>query len=396
MKICVITPGVAHAVPRTLSFARYFSEIHYVDMKGADDRELLSRHGVIYHAACSTEQMQFGRRELRRLLRSINPDGIVCHFASGSHFFHSILYNRCPVAVIAMGQDVFYDGGDAVVSPLQRLLIRMALRRCDYVSAKSVALAERVRSYGCQSPIEVNYWGASLRDFSPGDRRENRAKLGLPLNAPVILSPRAVEPRLNIHLIVEAFAAIRRDHPDALLVVLGRTNAGYRNIVESAIVERGLSENVRLAYEVNQDRLVEYYRASDIVVSMARSEGFPNSVLEVMACERPVLVGLIPQVKELLVDGVNASLCPIEPEAIASALKDMLDRPDYCQQLVREARKTVEQFADIEANGARFAKAFRAIVEQHRNSSGRSLASVLPMFLTLFAHAAQSRLSRVR
>ena len=45
--------------------------------------------------------------------------------------------------------------------------------------------------------------------------------------------------------------------------------------------------------EVGLAEVPHYYNAADVVVSMARTEGFPNTVLEVMCCRRPLVVGRI-------------------------------------------------------------------------------------------------------
>jgi glycosyltransferase involved in cell wall biosynthesis len=63
--------------------------------------------------------------------------------------------------------------------------------------------------------------------------------------------------------------------------------------------------------------LPDYYQASDLVVSVASR--IPNTVLEVMACGVPVLVGDTAS-RELLTDGVNARLCPISVAGIEAAM----------------------------------------------------------------------------
>ena len=324
MRICVISPGVVHAIPRTIAFADQFEEVHFIDIVGNADRGSLESCGIIYHGSAGAGETMIKGRRLSVLLKEIQPEAIICHYAAGDHYFRAISYNRCPVAVIAMGNDVLYDKGDSVVPVVQRLLIRMALRRSNYVSAKSAYLAERIKRYGVQSPADVNYWGADMRSYHPGDRIEARRKLSLDENCTVILSSRALEPRLNIHLIVEAFHTVLSRHKSAYLVLLGRSSPEYKFKVEETIRRLNMNDKVSIVGDVTQDVLPLYYQASDIVVSMGSCEGFPNTVLEVMACNVPVVVGRIAQVEELLEDNNNAWLCEIEPKSIAAAILDVL------------------------------------------------------------------------
>lgn len=361
MKICVISPGVVHAVPRTVAIADQFDEVHFIDMAGNADSSKLVSKGVVYHSAREVGKAIKNNRDLQRLFREISPDVIVCHYASGDHFFNAIAYGKCPVAVIAMGHDVFYDAGDMVVPPFARLLTRMALRRSLYISAKSELLGKRIKSYGVHTQVDVNYWGADLDRFSPGDRLEARRKLGLDENAIIILSSRAIEPRLNIHLIVEAFYTVLQRHKRASLVILGRSSPDYKRQVEETVGRLNLKDHVHILGDVSQDSLLQYYQASDVVISVAQSEGFPNTALEVMACKVPIVIGNIPHIDELLEKNRNAWICEKEPGAIATAVLDILGDEENRLRISEAAYATAKEFADIKKNGISFSNKLKQV-----------------------------------
>lgn len=50
VRVCVISPGVAHAVPRTIAIAPYVDEIHFIDMLDTADRQVLEARGVRYYS----------------------------------------------------------------------------------------------------------------------------------------------------------------------------------------------------------------------------------------------------------------------------------------------------------------------------------------------------------
>jgi glycosyltransferase involved in cell wall biosynthesis len=353
MKICVISPGVVHAVPRTVAIADQFDEVHFVDIVGNADRDALQLHGIVYHGPEGAGKL-IKSRQLGKLIKKIQPEVIICHYASGDHVFRATAHGLCPVAVIAMGNDVLYDEGDSYVSAFKRLLTRMALRRSLCISAKSEFLAKRIKSYGVKSPVDVNYWGADLARYYPGERVEARRKLRLDNNKTIILSPRAIEPRLNIHMIVEAFVSVLIKHPNALLIILGRPNPDYKNKIEEIIKRLNVASSVCVLDEVSQDVLPQYYQASDVVVSMGHSEGFPNTLLEVMACKVPIVVGRIAQVEELLEHDKNAWICEKEPRAIAEAILNVLDDQNKSQRISNAAYTTAREYADIKMNGVKF------------------------------------------
>jgi len=375
VRACVISPGVAHAVPRTIAISRYLDDVHFVDIPGTADRQALAAGGVAYYSL--PEECKSSRTSvyLQQLLRRIGPDVIFCQYGVGDHLFNAIAANLCPVAVLAMGTDVLHAEGDLKLSAMERLLSRMAFRRAGFVSAKGRRLAVELGRMGVKAPVDVNYWGCDLDVFSPGSRPAARACLGLPDGPKIILSPRAINPVYNIHLIVEAFPAVLRRWPDALLLIVGRSEPTYNAQLMAAIARLGLGENVRLVGEVAQETLPDYYRASDLVVSVASSEGFPNTVLEVMACGTPVLAGDIPQIRELLVDGVNSRICPIAASGIDVAIGEILADPEKTDKFSAAGRLTAIEFGNIDRNGERCAGQLRALAADHERQSWISAVS---------------------
>ncbi len=136
---------------------------------------------------------------------------------------------------------------------------------------------------------------------------------------------------------------------------LARTVAGDPNR-QMTLYRSGVDrlEHSATAFIVLEYELPDYYRASDIVVSMAGSEGFPNTLLEAMGCEAPILVGDIPQVRELLKNGINARICGIDKMKIADVLGEMLNDPVGTRDMAAKGRETVRHFGDINTNGRRF------------------------------------------
>jgi len=391
MKICVISPGVIHAVPRTLAFSRYFNDVHFIDTAGNADRGTLEAAGIHYYRPEHHRLSRIPFLNLLKLLKSIGPDVIVCHFCAGGHFFGAIAYGRCPVAGIVMGSDVLYDRGDRKVSMLRRLLIRMGLRRTLYISAKSDYLRQRIRHLGASCPVTVNYWGADMQQFKPTDRTEARKKLGLPESAPIIISPRTLSRLYSIDAIIDAMSLVVRTEPQALLVVFGIEVSKYRDELEQQIITAGLQGNIQMIGVVKFDDVPDYYNAGDIVVSMAKTEGFPNSVLEVMCCRRPVLVGRLPQIEEILQNNLHCRMVEINSHDIAQSIVELIQNPRQAAKLAEGGHRVAHEFADIRKNGKIFASDLKQHLSAHRRVSQIKLMAYR---LILLIYTIQRRLLR--
>jgi len=387
MIICVITPGVPHAVSRTLAFSEYFTEVHFIDMRGNADRDKLEAAGIRYHQPDQLALPGPNSLHLIKLLRSISPDVIIVHFCSGPHFFSAIAYGQCPITGIVMGSDVLYERGDKMVPGLRRLLVRLGVRRLAYISAKAAFLAQRCHEYGARNPVAINYWGADTRIFTPQDSGKARQFLHLPEDRVIILSPRTLSPLYSIDIIIAAMNTVISQEPTALLVIIGKEAPAYRKQLDLQIVESGLQDHVQIIGQVTFDDIQNWYAAADLVVSMAKTDGFPNTVLEVMCCKRPVIVGRIPQIEEILRDGVDCRLVDIDCLSLANCIAELMTDPHHTQTLAEAGYQKALEVADIQRNGRTFAADLKQAIGNYRkNSTSRLLLYRFIFFLYAVQH----------
>jgi glycosyltransferase involved in cell wall biosynthesis len=164
---------------------------------------------------------------------------------------------------------------------------------------------------------------------------------------------------------------------------LGRVGAvpGYAEKLERQIRDAGLSANARMVGQVGYDEIPDYYNASDVVVSMAKTEGFPNSVLEVMCCGRPLVVGRIPQIEEILQDGVDCRMCGIDASELAGNITDLVQHPDRAGALGDSAYRKGREVGDIDRNGRRFAADLKQYMADFRSASVLNLLAYRFVFL---------------
>ena len=87
-----------------------------------------------------------------------------------------------------------------------------------------------------------------------------------------------------------------------------------------------------------------------IVVVPSRSEGLGLSALEAMAADRPVVASSVGGLREVVVHGETGLLVPPEdPDALADALKSLLDDPARILKMGEAGRARVQAEFDVEA-----------------------------------------------
>ena len=129
---------------------------------------------------------------------------------------------------------------------------------------------------------------------------------------------------------------------DAELVV-----AGSGSLL--AELRRDAEENnlaVQFLGTVPHERLPNILNASDVFVLPSFYEGHPKALLEAMACALPVIGTRVAGIRELIRHGETGYLCETTPEAIRSAIEELLGDPTARTKMGKNARSfVVERFS---------------------------------------------------
>jgi glycosyltransferase involved in cell wall biosynthesis len=151
------------------------------------------------------------------------------------------------------------------------------------------------------------------------------------LRRPFLVAVGNLQPRKNLARLVEAYALIRQKHRDVQLVIVGPV--GFRSSwVQRTIVDRGLSEFVRLLGYVEAEDLVALYNAATALVYPSVYEGFGLPVVEAMACGRPVIAADTSSLPEV-VGSAGLLVDPFDVSAIAAAMERLIADPRLAAEL---------------------------------------------------------------
>jgi glycosyltransferase involved in cell wall biosynthesis len=243
------------------------------------------------------------------------------------------------------------DAG-AGFSPVMLAVINVLARLNGMLGRGYVVLSQYlgsvVRRHAAAAPVEVvPVYGVDGRTFFPGhERRAARAARGLPPTGRIIFSSSRVAPEKDTTTLLDAFAAVVRDGRDVFLL---HRSGGYREFLEHA-ASRGIVDRV-IATDAADPRaeLALDYAASDLCVQASRAEGLGFSVLEALACGTPVIASAVGGLLETIVDGTTGWSVPVgDPDALAAAIRDALDRPDEAQRRAAAGAAMVRERFDSE------------------------------------------------
>ena len=224
-----------------------------------------------------------------------------------------------PVTITARGSDVNLLGRHR----WPRRLIRRAVSRADGTVTVSAALKTRLVGWGAdEGRITVLSNGVDLSMFRPLDREQARRELGL--SPPVLLYVGRLTGLKGIDLALRALRELPSVH--LLLVGGGEEEPPLRQLAASL----GVADRVTFTGPLPQERLAAYYSAADASILMSSREGWPNVLLESMACGTPVVatdVGGVPEIVAAPEAGVLVA--ERSAEGLVRAVRQLLaDYPD--------------------------------------------------------------------
>ena len=157
-----------------------------------------------------------------------------------------------------------------------------------------------------------------------------------------IISVGRLGPEKGFDHLLQAVARVFPDRPGWTLTILGEGT-------ERARLER-LRDREGLGIRIDLPGLVPdpgpELASSDFFVLSSRWEGFPMALCEAMAVGLPVIATAFPGVEDILTSEVDGLIVPLNDEdALAEAIRRMIDDPDLRRRLGDAAREVAGRFS---------------------------------------------------
>ncbi len=224
---------------------------------------------------------------------------------------------RKPLVITARGSDI----NVIAQMPQPRRRILEAARSASALIAVSAALKAKMVDLGMDAErIHVIRNGVDMSAYAPIEQALARESFGL-AHGFVIASVGNLVPGKGHDLVMRAIAGM--DAVTLLIVGSGPQRASLGELAR----ELGIGSRVRLIGELAPERMPAVYSAADLLVLASSSEGWPNVVLEALACGTPVVatdVGGVPEI--LTADVAGTIVAERTTETIAAAVGDRLAR----------------------------------------------------------------------
>lgn len=256
--------------------------------------------------------------EYPRFVRRIKSEFDLFHVVD--HSYGQLLHELPPERTIITCHDL--DTFQCLLNPEQdrrSFLFRKMMERtlsgfqqAARVACVSAATRDELLSYKLVDPdravVVPNgvHPSCSPAADSASDREAARL-LGEPETGAIeILHVGSAIPRKRIDVLLQVFAAVRKEFPAAGLIHVGGT---FTKEQEHLVGQLGLAESIIVLPQLQRNVLAAVYRRAAIVLQPSEREGFGLPVVEALACGTPVVASDLPALRE--VGGDAVAFCPV-------------------------------------------------------------------------------------
>jgi glycosyltransferase involved in cell wall biosynthesis len=209
--------------------------------------------------------------------------------------------------------------------------------------------------------VDNAFFARRAQEAAAGEE-QLRSELGIDPGHPVILFASKLQQRKHCDHLVEAYAALLRDHDSSgykpYLVIVG--DGEERANLEARCRDLGLT-NVRFAGFQNQSVLPRYFHLADVFVLPSRHEPWGLIVNEAMAAGCPVIVSSdVGSGPDLVTNGVEGYSYPVgDILALTSALSRVLASPETASAMGEAAQQRIAGWSfEEDVQGLRHALAY--------------------------------------
>jgi glycosyltransferase involved in cell wall biosynthesis len=257
---------------------------------------------------------------LSRLIKQLQPDVVHAHDPHGVAMAALALSMSTQLAkppLVAARRVDFHLKGNA--------LSRWKYRQVDCFICASDAVRRMLVADGVPAARTVTvHEGIDLGRVDAAPPVDLHAELWLPHGSPIVGNVAALVPHKGQRHLVEAAALVVQKVPDARFVIAGEGE--LRPALERQIKEHRLDKHVFLAGF--RPDILSVHKGFDIFVMSSVTEGLGTSLLDAMACGRPIVATTAGGMPEVVSDGRTGLLVPPrDHRALADAIIRLLTDP---------------------------------------------------------------------
>jgi glycosyltransferase involved in cell wall biosynthesis len=241
-------------------------------------------------------------KPLKKAIAQFKPDVVHAHYAT-SYGLIGALSGFHPYVISAWGTDVMKFPQKNFIN---KTILKYNLRKADAICATSNTIKNYLKPVTDKN-INVIPFGVDINEF----RKKDVVSL-FDKNTFVIGCIKALETIYNIDVLIKAFSVLKNKYSDKSLKLLIIGVGSQENNLKQLVSDLNISQDVIFTGRIPFSEVSNYFNMLDVLVNISDYESFGVSVIEAMACEKPVVATNTGGLKEIIENSNFGSLVEVE------------------------------------------------------------------------------------
>lgn len=241
--------------------------------------------------------------------------------------------------------------------------LRDYMRKCQHIVVPSQSMLDiLMRDYGLRSRYTIIPTGIDLEPYREADGEWLRAEMGWE-DERVMISIGRLTQEKNWRTLIQAAALVIRDRPVLRVVILG--DGPERKNLEDLTSQLGISQYMTFTGEVPFSQVPQYLKAADFFGFASTSETQGLVTLEALSAGLPVIAVEATGTQDILEHDRQGKLVEDDPEALAVAIRNLLDDEDQIGRFQSAALERAKKF-DIQVLAKRTVDVYQQAIQDKR------------------------------
>ena len=311
----------------------------------------------------------FGFLALLRLVKKEKVDVISSHWILPNGFIAAIVskISRIPFTVTLPGSDVFMAKKNIIFGAMAKWTGRQA----GAILADSPQYLNGLKNIGVKPKFsEIIPYPVDEQKFRPVYRglEKYQKKLGLTKNNLVILTVGRLVYKKGFNFLIQSMPFLVKNYPLVRLVIVG--DGDQRDEWETLVSKLKLNHYVIFAGTAKRDEILYYYNLANVFAmpsvrdQAGNIDDQPVSLIEAMACGKPVVATNFPGIAMTVKDNISGFLVPQKNVRMLTIfLGRLIKSPSLRKKMGRMSRLIVEKNLGCRKTGEKYSQIFKKVIK---------------------------------
>lgn len=262
-------------------------------------------------------------RAVRNHVREFGPDVVLSYWLYPDAYGAACVAGELGVPLVAGARGSDLRARDR----LSLWLTHRALRRASRLLTVSDDLKRIATAAHGLSPamVDVIPNGCNTDIFHTGDRGAERSSRGVPADARLLLYVGRLVPAKGLRELMAAWSRLAAADPRLHVAFVG--DGALRGELQAQAESSGMAARVHLPGTADAGQVAGWMRACDVFCLPSYTEGYPNVLVEALACGRPLVATPVGGIVEIADDRNSVLVPPRDVDALAEGLARALREP---------------------------------------------------------------------